>query len=204
MTDMNNKAEIAKLQKKAKKIIGIIKQSEEHYKKNIAAEDARNLSYWRGAFWVGDGLQTAADIQNYQAQQNEIFPILDTIASALALDLPQCEVLDVRQRTYDIPNRFDDTTFIGRRIASVLNWMADKDNLDNTTREAALHAMLFSIGGVRKITWSADRGQVIWRMKMPWEVQFDPSARRLSDIAWASERFILHQDELKNRIKSGY
>ena len=204
MSDMNNKAEIAKLQKKAKKIIGIIKQAEEHYKKNIAAEDARNLSYWRGSFWVGDGLQTSSDIQNYQAQQNEIFPILDTIASALALDLPQCEVLDVRQRTYDIPTRFDDTTFVGRRIASVLNWMADKDNLDDTTREATLHAMLFSIGGVRKITWSADRGQVIWRMKMPWEVQFDPSARRLTDIAWASERFILHQDELKNRIKSGY
>lgn len=204
MSDMNDKAEIAKLQKEAKKIIGIIKQAEEHYKKNIAAEDARNLSYWRGSFWVGDGLQTSSDIQNYQAQQNEIFPILDTIASALALDLPQCEVLDVRQRTYDIPTRFDDTTFVGRRIASVLNWMADKDNLDDTTREATLHAMLFSIGGVRKITWSADRGQVIWRMKMPWEVQFDPSARRLTDIAWASERFILHQDELKNRIKSGY
>lgn len=205
---MNDKpqamSEKQKLKKTAKQIIGIIKQSEENYKKNVAREDARNLSYWRGKFWEGDGYAVASDIENYNAQQNEIFPIIDTIASSLALDLPQCEVLDVRQRTYDVPNRFTDTTFTGRRIASVLNWMADRDNLDDTTREATLHAMLFSIGGVRKITWSKERGQVIWRMKMPWEVQFDPSARRLTDISWASERFMLHESVVRQRIESGY
>ncbi len=205
---MNDKpqamSEKQKLKKTAKQIIGIIKQSEENYKKNVAREDARNLSYWRGKFWEGDGYAVASDIENYNAQQNEIFPIIDTIASSLALDLPQCEVLDVRQRTYDVPNRFTDTTFTGRRIASVLNWMADRDNLDDTTREATLHAMLSSSGGVRKITWSKERGQVIWRMKMPWEVQFDPSARRLTDISWASERFMLHESVVRQRIESGY
>jgi hypothetical protein len=197
-------SEKEKLQKTSKYIIGVIKQSEEYYKKNIAREDARNLSYWRGKFWEGDGYPIMSELENYNAQQNEIFPILDTITSSLALDLPQCEVIDVRQRTYEVPDRFDDSTFTGRRIASVLNWMADRDNLDETTREATLHAMLFSIGAVRKITWSAERGQVIWRMKMPWEVQFDPSAKRLSDISWASERFILHHTQLRSRIESGY
>tara|TARA_R100001510_G_scaffold57433_1_gene65467 strand:+ start:2616 stop:4331 length:1716 start_codon:yes stop_codon:yes gene_type:complete len=197
-------SEKQKLQKTAKQLIGIIKQSEEYYKKNIAREDARNLSYWRGKFWEGDGYSVLSDLENYNAQQNEIFPIIDTITSSLALDLPQCEVLDARQRTYEVPDRYDDTTFVGRRIASVLNWMAERDNLDETTREATLHAMLFSIGAVRKITWSMERGQVIWRMKMPWEVQFDPSARRLTDVGWASERFIVHIDVLRQRIESGY
>mgnify|MGYP003142655913 FL=1 len=196
-------SEKQKLQKTSKKIIGIIKKAEEYYKKNIAREDARNLSYWRGKFWEGDGYAVLSDLENYNAQQNEIFPIIDTITSSLALDLPQCEVLDVRQRTYDIPDRYEDSTFVGRRIASVLNWMAERDNLDETTREATLHAMLFSIGAVRKITWSMEKGQVIWRMKMPWEVQFDPSARRLTDISWASERFILHESVLRERIENG-
>ena len=196
-------SEKQKLQKTSKKIIGIIKKAEEYYKKNIAREDARNLSYWRGKFWEGDGYAVLSDLENYNAQQNEIFPIIDTITSSLALDLPQCEVLDVRQRTYEIPDRYEDSTFVGRRIASVLNWMAERDNLDETTREATLHAMLFSIGAVRKITWSMEKGQVIWRMKMPWEVQFDPSARRLTDISWASERFILHVSVLRERIENG-
>ena len=39
---------------------------------------------------------------------------------------------------------------------------------------------------------------------MPWEVQFDPSARRLTDIAWACERFILHHPQLRQRLESGY
>ena len=98
-------SEKQKLQKTSKKIIGIIKKAEEYYKKNIAREDARNLSYWRGKFWEGDGYAVLSDLENYNAQQNEIFPIIDTITSSLALDLPQCEVLDVRQRTYDIPDR---------------------------------------------------------------------------------------------------
>ena len=103
MTEDKNKqakplSEKEKLQKTAKYIIGVIKQSEEYYKKNIAREDARNLSYWRGKFWEGDGYPIVSELENYNAQQNEIFPILDTIASSLALDLPHVIVTGKHQR----------------------------------------------------------------------------------------------------------
>tara|TARA_R100001443_G_scaffold8698_1_gene18124 strand:+ start:16595 stop:18274 length:1680 start_codon:yes stop_codon:yes gene_type:complete len=198
------KPEKAKLHKKAKKIMAHISHTEEHYRKNIAAEDARNLAYWRGKFWEGDGNSAFPELSNYNAEQNEVFPILDTIISALALDLPQCECLDARQRSHEIPQRSEDPTLSGRRIAAVLNWMAEEDDMDEMAREAVLHALLFSSGAIRKITWSTEQGRVIWRLKMPWEVQFDPVARRVSDISWASERFILHESTVRQRIENGY
>ena len=193
-----------RLHKKAKKIMAHISHTEEHYRKNIAGEDARNLAYWRGKFWEGDGNSSFPELNNYNAEQNEVFPILDTIISALALDLPQCECLDARQRSHEIPQRSEDPTLSGRRIAAVLNWMAEEDDMDEMAREAVLHALLFSSGAIRKITWNTEQGRVIWRLKMPWEVQFDPVARRVSDISWASERFILHESTVRERIENGY
>jgi len=198
------KSENAKLLKKAKKIMAHINHTEEHYRKNIASDDARNLAYWRGKFWGGDGNSSFPELRGYNAEQNEVFPILDTIISALALDLPQCECLDARQRSHEIPQRSEDPALSGRRIASVLNWMAEEDDMDEMARESVLHALLFSSGAIRKITWSTELGRVIWRLKMPWEVQFDPVARRISDISWASERFILHESTVRSRIEEGY
>ena len=77
-----------RLAKKANKIMAHINHSEEHYRKHIASDDARNLAYWRGKFWEGDGNSPFPELRNYNAEQNEVFPILDTIISALALDLP--------------------------------------------------------------------------------------------------------------------
>ena len=198
------KKEQSQLAKKTQKILSHISHAEEHYRKNVASDDARNLAYWRGKFWEGDGNTAFPELRNYNAEQNEVFPILDTIISALALDLPQCEVLDARQRSHEIPQRGEDPTMSGRRIAAVLNWMAEEDDMDEVAREAVLHALLFSSGAIRKITWSTEMGRVIWRLKMPWEVQFDPVARRISDIAWASERFILHESQVRQRIENGY
>jgi len=192
-----NKKEILKIYKR-------IELSEEAYRKQMAQEDARNLSYWRGQFWQGDGTSVSPELQGYNAEQNEVFPILDTMSSALALDLPQVEALDHRQRSYDQPERHDDITFSGRRIAALLNWMADQDDLDETTRESTLHAMLFSKGAMRKITWSREVKQVIWRLKMPWEVFVDPTARRMKDVAWVAERFILHESQMRERMENGY
>ena len=198
------KEEQNELAKKTNKLLAHINHAEEHYRKNVAQDDARNLAYWRGKFWEGDGNSSFPELANYNAEQNEVFPILDTIISALALDLPQCEVLDARQRSHEIPQRSEDPTMSGRRIAAVLNWMAEEDDMDEVAREAVLHALLFSSGAIRKITWSTEMGRVIWRLKMPWEVQFDPVARRISDIAWASERFILHETQVRERLENGY
>ena len=190
--------------KKAAKIMAHISHAEEHYRKNIAMDDARNLAYWRGKFWEGDGNSPFPELRDYNAEQNEVFPILDTIVSALALDLPQCEVLDARQRSHEIPQREEDDTLGGRRISAVLNYMAEADDLDEMAREAVLHALLFSCGAIRKITWSTENKRVISRLKMPWEVQFDSVARRVSDVAWASERFILHETQVRERVENGY
>ena len=134
-----------RLAKKANKIMAHINHSEEHYRKHIASDDARNLAYWRGKFWEGDGNSPFPELRNYSAEQNEVFPILDTIISALALDLPQCEVLDARQRSHEIPHRSEDPSISGRRIAAVLNWMAEEDDMDEVAREAVLHLSLIHI-----------------------------------------------------------
>ena len=165
----------------------------------------RNMSYYRGEFWFGDGIQLKDTRHTgYRAERNETFPIIDTIVSALAMDLPQCEALDRRQMSYARVSRGEDSTFSGKRQASVLNWFAEEDAMDVTVREMALLAEVFDEGGIVKTTWSPKLGRVIWRTKLPWEVHFDPNAKRYQDSSYAFERFTLHYDEYKALLKSTY
>ena len=189
--------------KSIQRMVGLVLQTEEWYQKHRADEVIRNLSYYRGRFWDGDGISIkAADSRGYNAVQNEIFPIVDTIVSALAMDLPQVEALDQRQGATDVPEKENDPTFAGRRIASVLNWFAEEDELDTVIQELVLHALLFD-QSVVKVSWSSNLGRPIWRTKLPWEVHFDPSAKRVADVGWSFERFVLHYDDFRGRIESG-
>lgn len=179
--------------------------TEEWFKRHRADEITRNLSYVRGKFWEGDGLGIDSSLhENYEAARNEIFPIVDTIVSALAMDLPQVEALDRRQMSYAYVGRHEDSFYSGARQASVLNWFAEEDALDVTVREIAMHAEVFDEGGLVKTQWSPNLGRVIWRSKLPWEVFFDPTAKRVEDAGYAFERFVLHADEYDALLKSTY
>ena len=189
--------------KSTQRMVGLVKQTEEWYEKHRADEVIRNLSYYRGQFWGGDGVASkSSGARGYNAVQNEIFPIVDTIVSSLAMDLPQVEAIDQRQGGMGVPEREEDPTFAGKRIASVLNWFAEEDELDTVIQELVLHALLFD-QSVIKVSWSANLGRPIWRTKLPWEVHFDPSAKRISDIGWSFERFVLHYDDFRGRIENG-
>lgn len=190
------------LRKEVLRICELIRQNEDHYAKEIADDDMRNLAYWRGNFWSGDGFSTSKTAKTYRAEQNEIFPIVDTLMAALAMELPQCEYLDVRQNSGSTPSRHNDPAFAGRRLSAVLNWMADRDSMDEMVEQSVVHACLFRSGAVRKASWSPRLGRVIWRVKLPWEVSWDGNATRWEDISWISERFVLHIDDFKERIKN--
>ena len=185
-----------------RRMTGLIQQTEKWFKDNLADEAVRNLAYYRGKFWAGDGYGTNQKIRSYAAQKNEIFPIVDTIVSTLAMDLPQVEVQDQRMRTADEPTRQEDATIQGRRISAVMNWFAERDELDSVVQELVLHALLFR-SAVVKVSWSSSLGRPVWRTKLPWEVHFDPMAKRVADAAWCFERFTIHIDDLNSRIKAG-
>jgi len=186
------------------RMVATVQQMEDNYRKFRAGEDARNLAYWRGQFWAGDGIRVMEqEIKSYRAQLNETFPILDTIASALAMDLPQVEALDHRSHEFGMVPRSQDPFFVGKRIAAVLNLYAMEDDLDDTLHQMVLHSLIFAKGGIVKAAWSAQQQRVIWRLKMPWEVFFDPQARRMSDVNWAFERFPIHYETYKQRIEDG-
>tara|TARA_R110000824_G_scaffold192464_3_gene374647 strand:- start:6104 stop:7873 length:1770 start_codon:yes stop_codon:yes gene_type:complete len=188
--------------KKRRRMLGLVQQTEKWFKDNLADEAVRNLAYYRGKFWTGDGYASSKKIRSYAAQKNEIFPIVDTIVSTLAMDLPQVEVQDQRARTAVEPTRQMDATIQGRRIASAMNWFAERDELDAVVQELVLHALLFR-SAVVKVSWSSSLGRPVWRTKLPWEVHFDPMAKRVADAAWCFERFTLHVDDLNSRIKTG-
>lgn len=192
-------------EKEVHKLSTLIFQTEENFKKNRAEELIRNLAYYRGEFWMGDGYSvgTAQDTaRKYNAVQNEVFPIIDTIASSLAMDLPQVEAIDQRENAYKVPSRTQDPTFSGRRVASALNFFAEEDSLDESLRELILHALIFDMS-VIKVMWSSDLGRPIWRTKLPWEVHFDPNAKRVEDAMWCFERFVIHMEDLQSRIDKG-
>ena len=82
---------VSEAERGIKRLTTLVHQTEENFKQYPADELIRNLAYYRGEFWGGDGYSgaiTASLSRNYAAVQNEMFPIIDTIASALALDLP--------------------------------------------------------------------------------------------------------------------
>ena len=188
-----------------KRVIGLVETSERFFKNERMEEIVRNISYYRGNFWEGDGFGETGNsgkFRSYKAVRNEVFPIVDTIVSALAMDLPQVEALDQRESAVSSTSRAEDPTFSGRRISSVLNWIAERDELDATTQELVLHTLLFG-EGIVKVSWSMPLGRPIWRLKLPWEVHFDPSAKNIRDIDWSFERFTIHADDFKSRIEGG-
>jgi hypothetical protein len=185
------------------RLTGLVVTTEEWYKRNRLEEDVQNLSYYRGKFWVGDGVGTfSPETARYTAQQNEIFPIVDSIVSALAMDVPAVECRDQRARPQAPSPDVIDTSESGKRIAATLNFWAEEDELDTLIQEWTLHALLFRFGVV-KCQWSPTLGRAIWRNRLPWEIHFDPGAKRIADVTWSFERFVLHIDDLESRVASG-
>lgn len=191
--------------KKLQHILTKIKNGQDWYRKNQGDSDLRNLAYWRGKFWNSEGgiYWRPSGRTAYQAQQNEIFPILDTLASALALEVPQCEALDMRQNSDSVPSPTMDTTFAGRRFAAILNHYAEEDELDDHCWDATMHASIFEDGAIRKISWDTKIGRPVWRIKMPWEVIYDRNVKKFRDARWVCERFVLHIDDFRARVEQG-
>jgi hypothetical protein len=193
----------AETAREARRLGSLVETTEHWYRRNRANEDVRNLSYYRGNFWRGDGFGTRlidGESSSYAAQQNEIFPIVDTVVSSLAMDVPAVEPVDQRYTSHDVPTRETDFTIRGRRIGAVLNFWAEEDELDRAVQEWVLHAELFG-QGVLKTSWSPILGRPIFRTRLPWEWHCDPSAKRMSEANWCFERFVLHIDDLRERVE---
>ncbi len=189
--------------RETERIVGLVVQTDEVYRRNRLDEDMAALALYRGRHWTGDGVfGGTTETRQYRAQQNEIFPAIDNIVSSLALDVPAVEPLDTRYWSKATPNRDDDLTIAGRRIGSVLNSWAEVDRLDNTCQEMVLHAAIFGIG-VAKTMWSPRLGRPIVRTKLPWEWFCDPGAQRIEDATWCYEHFVIHVSTLRERLKVG-
>lgn len=189
------------------RMVGLIDATERIYRDTRGIKDVRNLAYWRGDFWSGDGYDfPVGGVSGYgttQAVQNEVFPIFDTMVSGLALKLPQVELADHRVHAGAPPPRDQDPSYFGKRVARALNVMAELREFDDTVAEAALCSLTFAKGGIVKTTWDVGDPGVEWTSMLPWEVFFDPGAKRLRSASWAFERFPLHWEDYKQRILSG-
>jgi hypothetical protein len=187
--------------KSLNRMLQLVKSTEDFYRKEYADQDTRHLSYYRGKFWRGDGvLGVRETTRNYAATQNEIFPVLDSLVSSLAQDVPQVECVDLRVRRVATPTRVDDPTFAGRGIATVLNMWSEEEEYDVVIHELVLQSALFRYG-VCKTIWEPSLNRATTSTRLPWEVHFDPSAKRVKDANWVFERFTMHIDEVQARIK---
>ena len=185
------------------RMCGLIGNVEHNYINHRAAIDARNLNYWRGNLWSGKNVPGVTPGEAYRAQRNEVFPILDTLATGLALQLPQVDLADRRVKTMARPGRADDPYYYGKRVAMGLNYYVELDDLQETLYEAVLCAMCFPRGGVLKTEWNNKTGCIEYSYKLPWEVFFDTSVKKSKDWTWAFERFPVHAEELNAKIESG-
>ena len=195
--------EIAKDKRRlAQKLSLIVRETARAYESDRAEEDVRNLAYYRGKFWRGDGVVTSRRVSDYKAAQNAVFPILDTLASSLAMELPQVELLDQRVSTSTDWTRDTDPTISGKRVAAILNAMAEDADLDEVTHEWVLQALIFR-KAVVMTSWSAELGSVVWENLLPWEVFFDPNARSAKNAAWAFRYVSVHWSAWKRGLNAG-
>lgn len=192
-------------QKKAAWACEIVRSTEDYWRKNLSKTAARNLAYVRGDFWkhstVGGVL---GETEKYAAQRNEISPIVDTVVSRLAVDQPAVDAQDRRVRSSSgFPTRTSDRVMVGRRIAAVLNYYAEEDHLEVEVQRLVYLAATFNEGATLKTSWSPAHQRLVWRCLLPWDVHHDPHARRIEDAGWSFERFVLHIDDLRERVETG-
>ena len=185
------------------RMCALIMNTERNYTQHRAPVDARNLNFWRGNLWSGKNVPGITQTEQYRAQRNEVYPIPDTIATGLALQLPQVDLADRRVRTTARPKRADDPYYHGKRTGMALNYFVELDDLHETLYEAVLCAMSFPRGGVLKTEWNATVGRIEYSYKLPWEVFFDTSVKKSKDWTWAFERFPIHAEDLQTALDSG-
>ena len=66
----------------------LVMETERVFDQYQADSVVRNLAYYRGKFWAGDGFgPKSSKHRAYQAASNEVFPAVDTITSALSQGL---------------------------------------------------------------------------------------------------------------------
>lgn len=186
-----------------RRLLAVVEKTLGAYKRHHRADDVRNLDYFRGEVWKGDATLPEAKERAYQAQQNEVFPAVDSIVSALALDVPQVEAIGTRVRSYGYVSRAQDEHYIGQRVVAPLNMWAHDDDLDSTVASLVLGGCIFRRGGLVKTSWSPEDGCVIWRPKLPWHLHQDPDQPRIEDAKWCFETFELPMEDLIERIESG-
>jgi len=171
----------------------LIQHNEDWYVNRMALDDTTALSYYRGVFWAGDASLIPGDLGNlraFRAQRNEIFPIVEDVASALSGQVPQVSMRDDPARDFAV-------------CAEVQNEFSILDDLDETIYQANIHQLLFRKGAWSKTVWSADKGRPTTKVLFPWEVFGDPNARRMEDVSWIFERFVLPWHVYEARRKAG-
>ena len=199
---------------KASQIMARVDRAESYYEDWYAQQDATNRSYVRGSFWANrtDLERSTSEVQPmspmatalaYQAQQNEIWPAVESKVTLLVPDMPACSFQDLREGASSPDGNPQNSAGAGRRRASVLNYWCRMDHLRGTLTKWIQSAITYNRGGVLKVEWDADQQRPIVRERMPWEVLWDPSARHMDDIGWYFERIDLELEEFQARMDNG-
>lgn len=188
----------------ARRMKDVVQRVSNLYQQFQATDDARNLDYYAGKQWSQPAVTfpTQQAPEQYNALQNEMFPVIDAMTSALAMELPQVSFEDQRITSVATPDRATDGALAGRRIAAVYNNWAQIDDLDETLAMAVRCSLIFDKGGIIKTSWDTTLGRPIWEALNPDEVFFDPLARKHNQVGWVFQLFHLHWDEFKSRCDS--
>ena len=173
------------------------------YRSHERARDGTDLGYYRGQNWADtDGAASPLVGGTAPAQrstQDEIYPAIDAMKSAMSMADPQTSASD---RRYN--KKLDPATFRKERmVASTLCWFSDKDHYGKAVTAANVNAMVFNRGGIYKGFPDVASGLIRWRILEPWEVFFDPRAKRLEDAGWSVERTPIEYDDFKQRSAEG-
>lgn len=165
-----------------------------------AGIDRTNLSFFQGTFYkVTSGAvipQQPPEPAATAPSQNETFPVVDAIKTALVRDCPQVELVDERY----VPEGEDRADPWASALAAVYNYIAREARLGAMALpDVVLMAALFDRGGYFKVAWDEEQQRPTITARGPDEVFIDPLAREWGDVTWAAERFDLDDEDMKKR-----
>ena len=194
-------------------ILWLVQHADDYYEDWYAQQDATNRSYVRGAFWANrtDLERSTSEVQPmsplatplaYQAQQNEIWPAIESKVTLLIPDMPAASFIDLRDGATSPDGNTGNSSAAGRRRAAALNYWMRMDHMRPTLTKWIQQALTYNKGGLLKVEWDADQQRPVVRERLPWEVMWDPTARHVDDVAWYYEKFELHIEQFRSRLKS--
>lgn len=181
----------------ARTVLTLVEAARKGYAKSDGMADIAAADYVAAHAWQDEPEKKATDA--FAAEQDEIYPVYDTLASSLAIRDPSCAA-----RSEKAGVKASEADYLSaQRVAATLTHLSSLGHFGEELSNAVRSALLFRRGGVLFAEPDPENGKVSLTCLRQYEVFIDPSGGRVEKANWAIRVIQLHAKDWKKRFEPG-